>query len=73
MDVWSKMDKAQQWVMNQRFLDQAIKAGDEFVLSTAPGLAPRGSFYAREIAYLLSRGYQFAADGMRLVPPSPAP
>jgi hypothetical protein len=69
--TWEKMSKAQQWIMNQRFPDQAIKAGEEFVLATPPDAAPKGSFYAREIAYLLSRGYQLVEGGTRLIPPAP--
>lgn len=57
--------------MNKRFLDHAIKSGQEFSLATPPHLAKVGSFYAREVEYLISRGYQPATDGMRLIPPGP--
>jgi hypothetical protein len=68
-DVWSKMTPAQQWAANQKFLDRLIKRGDEIILATPANQARPGSFYAKELEYLSSKGYQLGPDGARMILP----
>jgi RHS repeat-associated protein len=68
MDTWSKMSKAEQWAANQRFLDRGISGGAEFVLSTHPSDIRAGTALAREVSYLLSKGYKWSSNGLSLIP-----
>jgi RHS repeat-associated protein len=69
--VWNRMSSAEQWAANTRFLDRLIARGDEVYLATRASAAPPGSFFARELEYLTSRGYTISDDGWRLLPPVP--
>jgi hypothetical protein len=51
---WASMTAAEQWAANQAFLDAAIARGDAFIVSNWPAQA--GTFFEREVQYLLSRG-----------------
>jgi hypothetical protein len=51
------------------FLDKTIARGDKIVLATRAGAARAGSFFARELEYLASKGYRVAEDGWSMVPP----
>ena len=66
-DVWDGMTEAQQWGANKKFLDLLIKRGDEVILSTPANQARAGSFFARELEYLGSQGYELVEDGTRMV------
>jgi hypothetical protein len=48
------------WQFNQAFLDRVISRGDVIRFSSDPRLAPAGSFTARELQYLNSRGYVYS-------------
>jgi len=65
--VWNKMSSANQWAANQKFLDRLIARGDEIILATPAGQARAGSFFARELEYLASKGYAPSADGLRML------
>ncbi len=67
--VWQTMPPAQQWAANQAFLDAAIQRGADIILGSNPASAPVGSFFWREIQYLISQGYEIAADGVTMVKP----
>ena len=67
--IWNKMSLAEQWAANQKFLDRAIARGDEIILATPASAARAGSFFASELKYLRSHGYQLAQDGMRMFRP----
>jgi hypothetical protein len=67
-NVWEKMTDAERWGANQKFLDRLIKRGDEVILSTPADQARAGSFFARELEYLQSKGYRLMDGGTRLVP-----
>jgi hypothetical protein len=54
---------------NQKFLDRAIRRGDRIRLATRVQFARPGSTYAREIAYLKSKGYRIHPGGKWMVPP----
>jgi RHS repeat-associated protein len=54
------------WEANQAFLDDVIARGDIVKLSTSIDAIRAGSTLAQEVEYLMSRGYQVAADGVTL-------
>jgi filamentous hemagglutinin len=58
----------ERWAANRLFLDRLIGPGDDVVLATRADLARPGSYYAREIGYMLQRGYRISPDGYRLLP-----
>jgi hypothetical protein len=68
-DIWNKMSPAQQWAANQKFLDRMIARGDQVILATQANAARAGSFFARELQYLKSQGYQLADDGLSTFKP----
>ena len=63
------MSDAERWGANLKFLDRAIARGDEFILATKASAARAGSYFAREVEYLASKGYRVAEDGWRLIAP----
>lgn len=65
--AWEKMSEAERWAANQKFLDRTISRGDEILLSTPLDKVRPGSYFARELEYLSSKGYRPNADGTRLV------
>jgi hypothetical protein len=65
--VWNKMPEAERWAANQKFLDRMISRGEEIILSTPLDEVRPGSYFARELEYLASKGYVPSADGTRLV------
>ena len=65
--VWNKMTKTQQWAANQKFLDRAIKSGSDFVLATPYSKMKSGTYLRHEVAYLISKGYKFSTDGLKLI------
>jgi hypothetical protein len=52
-----------------KFLDRLIARGDEVVLTTPLDQERAGTFFAREVDYLRSKGYRVSDDGLRLLPP----
>jgi hypothetical protein len=69
-DVWYSMNRAQQWALNQKFLDDAIARGDYFYLASRWADAPTGTFFRQELEYLFSKGYTFSPYQNYLIPPS---
>jgi hypothetical protein len=69
-EVWKKMPLAKQWVANQKFLDRMIARGDEVILASPVKAAEPGTFFARELAYLRSKGFTLSSDGTRMLPPN---
>jgi len=64
---WNQLSSSEAgWGINRAFLDQWMAAGAEFELAT-PTEIGTGSFFEREVQYLLSNGYRFAS-ATRLVP-----
>lgn len=68
-EIWNKMSPTERWAANQKFLDRAIARGDDIVLATPLDKIRPGSYFARELKYLSSKGYVPNADGTRLVKP----
>lgn len=67
--VWNKMSEAERWTANQKFLDRMTSRGDQIILSTPLDKVRPGSYFARELEYLGSKGYVPSADGTRLIKP----
>ena len=66
-EIWGKMDDVERWAANTKFLDRMIARGDEVVLSNSAYKAEAGSVFAKEIEYMVSKGYSIAEDGMSLI------
>ena len=67
--VWQTMTEAEQWAANQSFLDAAIQNGSTIILGSNPADAPVGSFFWREVQYLISQGYQIGGGGNQMIKP----
>jgi hypothetical protein len=67
--AWNKMSEAQRWAANQKFLDRMISREDEIILATPLDKVRPGSYFARELEYMGSKGYVPSADGTRLIKP----
>jgi hypothetical protein len=65
--AWNKMSEAERWGANQKFLDRMISRGDDVILATPLDKVRPGSYFARELEYMSSRGYVPSADGTRLI------
>jgi hypothetical protein len=63
------MSEAEHWEANQKFLDRMIARSDEILLATPLDKVRPGSYFARELEYLGSKGYVPSHDGTRLVKP----
>ncbi len=61
-DIHRNDDKI--WELNKKFLDKAILSKSPIRLSTDPVLAPKTSFFFKEIEYLKSKGYKFFKDDL---------
>ena len=67
--IWDTMTNAERWTANSKFLDRMIRRGDDIILATPMNKIKPGSYYAKEIEYLLSKGYKLSSDGMKLLKP----
>ena len=57
----------ERWAANVKFLDEVIARGDKVVVSNNALKTVPGSFFAREIEHLVTKGhYKIAEDGMSL-------
>ncbi|MDX3775575.1 hypothetical protein QE250_15765, partial [Chromatiaceae bacterium AAb-1] len=61
--VWNNMSESERWAANVKFLDRTIEKGDNIILSNNGYSARVGSYFAREIEYLQSKGYILSEDG----------
>lgn len=61
--VWDRLSVRQQWELNRTFLEtRVIEAESQIVFSHRPQDATSGTFFKREINYLVSRGVRVAPD-----------
>jgi RHS repeat-associated protein len=67
--IWNTMSKAEQWAANLKFLDRLISRGDVVQLATNINAVTPASSLAKEIGYLLSKGYMIGPGGWSLLPP----
>ncbi|MFZ2487001.1 MAG: hypothetical protein WAZ19_02670 [Anaerolineae bacterium] len=61
--TWDKLTDVQRWAVNKQFLDDAIARGDIFKLASLAEEAKPGTYFYRELEYLISLGYQ-VVDGI---------
>jgi RHS repeat-associated protein len=66
----SRMTTEEVWSANRKFLDRTIRRGDRIVLSNSALDAEPGTFFHREINYLVNtrEAYTISSDGMSLIP-----
>lgn len=50
------LSAAELWHRNRTFLMENIEAGTQFLLTTAPEAAKPGSWFERELAFLIKQG-----------------
>lgn len=68
LDNWeelaSKYSDDEIWKINQKFLDIETSSGREIYLSHNPeDYIGDGTFYSKEIQYLIDNGYKFVNEG----------
>lgn len=69
-NVWNRMTPEEQWGANQKFLDRGIANGDTFRLATPIEKMRPGTWYPKELNYLMNKGYTFNGDGTAMIPGS---
>lgn len=65
--LWDSLTKEEQWKLNKAFLDAAAERGDSIVLASKLIEAKAGSYFRKEIDYLISKGYKVSDDGATMV------
>lgn len=68
LDKWDELStqysKDEIWKINERFLDIQTSSGREIYLSNNPAeFLGDGSYFSREIQYLIDNGYRFVQEG----------
>ena len=66
-NVWNKMSPSEQWAANLKFLDRMIKRGDRIKLATPISKVKPGSYYEKELKYLMKSGYKLNNKGTELI------
>lgn len=67
-DVWNRMNKADQWTANKKFLDRMIKRGDDIILSNpVKNINDVSGTFRRELNYMVEQGFKISRNGTRLV------
>ncbi len=64
---WESLSNAERWALNREFLDKAIARGDEIILSTPFSKARPGSYFRKELEYLMTKGYTRSSNGTRMI------
>jgi hypothetical protein len=65
--IWKTMSESEQWLANMKFLDRAIAQKAAFLLSTLKDQIKPDSTLAKEVKYLLDKGYRWSADQTMLI------
>ncbi len=60
------MSEIERWKANQKFLDRIIDRGDDIILAMPLNEVRLGSYFARKLEYLSSKGYLLSTDGTKL-------
>ncbi|HEX5824722.1 MAG TPA: RHS repeat-associated core domain-containing protein [Candidatus Limnocylindrales bacterium] len=68
-DVWKGLSEAEQKALNQDFLDDIVRSGDDVLLSNSIDDVRPGSALEWEIDYLLNSGYVVSPEGWKLLAP----
>lgn len=66
--IWNRMSDAEKWSSNKKFLDRAIKRGNEIILSNpVKNINKAKGYFRKELDYLIEKGYRLSDDGSRMV------
>jgi hypothetical protein len=58
-NAWDSLTDAERWAANAHFLDKIAEQGDQVLLSLPKSQIREGSYLAKEIKYLISKGYRW--------------
>ena len=61
-DVWNTMTTAEQWAVNEAFLEDAIANNSTIMFSSNPALAAAGTGLQQEYQFLISQGFRIVQD-----------
>jgi len=62
------MSKPEKWTANKKFLDRAIKRGDDIVLSNpVRNIDEVSGAFRQELEYLVEKGFRLSGDGARMI------
>ena len=67
-EAWNAMSPAEQWLRNQRFLDNAISRGSAIQLATPLSEVRARSYLEREIGSLSGKGFVPNSAGTLMIP-----
>jgi hypothetical protein len=62
-EVWNMLEDWQQTMQIQSFVQSAINAGNQIVLTMDPSQALQGTGFGTEVEYLIQKGYTFVQTG----------
>jgi len=66
--IWDKMNDAERWTANKKFLDRVIAKGDEIILSNPiKNVKDATGTFRKELEYLESKGYKLSDDGTKMI------
>jgi len=65
--IFNSWSSGAQWAANQKFLDRGIAQGAEFIMASPRNQIRDGSALAKEVGYLLDRGYGWSSGGGSLI------
>lgn len=69
-EIWNKMTEAERWSANKKFLNRAIRRGDDIILSdSVKNVGETAGYFRKELDYLIEQGFEFTNDGTRMVRP----
>ena len=66
-NVWNSMSEAARWAANQAFLYKAVQAGQKFTLTSNAYTAKPGTYFYKEIQFLLNHGYKIVEYGWAMI------
>lgn len=67
--IWERMSEKDLWKANERFLERTVRRQSVVILAKPFHQINPESYLAREVNYLLGKGYRFSSDGTKLLPP----
>ena len=65
--TWDTMSNVARWAANQAFLYKAVQAGQKFTLTANAYKAKPGTYFYKEIQFLLNHGYKIVEYGWAMV------
>ena len=68
IEIWNRMNKAEQWAANVKYLDRVIARGDKIILSErVTDINKITGDFRKELDYLISKGYKLSSDGLQMI------